>query len=98
MSRRMIVFLPLLVALLIIPAVAQDSVLNTVTFNDFSFGYDSAVATGVNIYQFPGEPVDLEQMGGPEPPSTSFTLYNQLPVPEFSRESAGQIHIYDMER
>jgi hypothetical protein len=95
MKRRLSLLLMLLVVW-IVPVMAQDSVLNIVKFNDFSFGYDSAMATGVNIYQFPGDPLDLEGPGGPQPPYTSFTLYQALPVPEYAQVSAGEIRVYDI--
>jgi hypothetical protein len=99
MKRRLFVLLVLAV-LTIVPVMAQDSILNIVQFNKFSFGYDSAAATGVNIYQFPGDPVELEYPGGPQPPYTSFLLYNQLPVPEYPQAagSVAEIRVYEVER
>lgn len=78
--RRFVVLLGVLIMamLAILPASAQMSP-NTVTFNGFSFSYDSSLTTNVNIVQFPGDALDAAYPGGPQPPYTQFTLYNSFP-------------------
>jgi heat shock protein HslJ len=92
-------WLLLVLLLAAFPALAQDtattSSVNTVAFNGFSFSLPSAVATNVNISQFPGDPTTLEQPGGPEVRHTQFLLYNNSPSPESIFDGAGGIRVYD---
>jgi heat shock protein HslJ len=84
--------LALVVGLFAFPALAQDST-NTVSFNGFSFSFDSSLATNVNITQYPGDAVDLQQPGGPEVRNTEFDLYNALPAPS-TFDAPGAIRVY----
>jgi len=84
----------LILALGAVPTFAQGDPTNTVSFNGFSFSFDPALAANVNITQFAGDPVDLDQPGGPQPPYTEFLLYNDLPAPESFFDGAGGIRVY----
>jgi heat shock protein HslJ len=84
--------LALLVTLVALPVLAQD----TLTFNDFSFTLDPAVAANVNITRFAGDPPDLQAPGGPEVAHTQFILYNAFPVPESIFDSQGGIRVYNI--
>ena len=84
----------LLLPLMALPALAQDGT-NAVAFNDFSFTFDSSVATSVNITRFPGDAPDLQQPGGPEVAHTQFILYNETPAPESIFDAAGGIRVYN---
>lgn len=86
--------LALLVALGVVPAFAQENSRSTVTFNGFTFSFDSALATSVNITQFAGDPPDLQQPGGPEVKHTQFNLYNAAPAPESLFDALGGIRVY----
>lgn len=90
MKLRFIVLL--LVALFALPVLAQDSASHTISFDGFGFTYDSSVGTNVSITSIPGDPPDVEQMGGPEVPHTVFALYSDKSVPEFS--APGEIRVY----
>ncbi len=75
-----------------LPALAQD----TIAFNEFSFTFDSSVATNVNVTRFPGDAPDLQAPGGPEVAHTQFILYNTFPVPESIFDSQGGIRVYNI--
>jgi heat shock protein HslJ len=92
MKSKLLMFV-LLLALCAFPVLAQDSTLNSVSFNGFSFSFDSAWATNVNISRFAGDPVDAQQPGGPEVPHTQFLLYSDTILPE-SFDAPGVIRIY----
>lgn len=76
------------------PVAAQDGGPHRVSFDGFSFTLDAALAANVNIWQYPGDPVDLEQPGGPQAKHTLFTFYNERPVPESYYDGAGGIYLY----
>lgn len=92
MKLRFIVFV--LVALFAFPVLAQDSVAHAVTFDGFTFTYDSSIAPNVNITQFAGDPPDLQQPGGAEVAHTQFSFYSQPPAPESILDAAGAIRVY----
>jgi heat shock protein HslJ len=77
-----------------LPVQAQDGTTQSLTFDGFSFQFDESVALNVNITQFPGDPVSLQQPGGPEVAHTQFLLYNELPAPEGVLDGAGSIRVY----
>lgn len=77
-----------------LPALAQDTI-NTVNYNGIGFQFDSALATNVDIRQFPGDPVDLEQPGGPEVAHTEFVLYSGVETPTDTFSGVGTIRVYD---
>ncbi|MCC6799419.1 MAG: hypothetical protein IT325_04855 [Anaerolineae bacterium] len=99
-----------LLALLIIlalgatPALAQGESANTITFNGFGFSWDSALADGVSVIQYAGEPLDYEAPGSPQPPRTEFGLFRQIPwdqvpvdemgYPGNDREGKGSVIVY----
>lgn len=92
MVKFVLFVLALLVTLVALPALAQD----TLTFNDFSFTLDSAVATNVNVTRYGGDAPDLQAPGGPEVAHTQFTLYNAFPVPESIFDSQGGVRVYNI--
>ncbi len=85
----------LLIALLALPVLAQDSTSHTVAFDGFSFNFPSTLATGVSITRYPGDPTTLDQPGGPEVQHTQFVLYNNAPAPETFFEGAGGVRVYN---
>jgi hypothetical protein len=93
MKFKVILILVLVLASAL-PALAQDNGMHTVAFDGFRFSYDSSLATGVNIWQDPGDPPDFEAPGGAQVRSTFFVLYNTLPVPESFYDAAGGIRVY----
>ena len=93
--RLKILLVVLLAALCVTPALAQDSATFAVAFDGFSFNLPSAVASNVNISQYPGDPTTLQQPGGPEVKHTQFLLYNGSPAPESFLDGAGGIRIYN---
>lgn len=84
----------LLSALALLPVLAQNGATNTVSFNGFSFNFDSSLGENVNISQYPGDPVDLEQPGGPDAPHTQFLLYKEQPAPESLFDAPVGIRVY----
>ncbi len=90
-----ILLLVLLAALCVTPALAQDSATFAVAFDGFSFNLPPAVASNVNISQYPGDPTTLDQPGGPEVKHTQFLLYNGSTSPESYLDGAGGIRIYN---
>ncbi|MBC7811717.1 MAG: hypothetical protein H7175_11250, partial [Burkholderiales bacterium] len=93
MKLKSLILIVLALCAFAVPALAQDT--NRVIFNDFSFSYDSSLATNVNIVQFAGDPPELEQPGGPEVKHTEFRLHNALTndVPS-SFEAPAFIRVY----
>ncbi len=77
--------------LLAVPVLAQD---NTVSFNGFSFSLPAALATNVNITQFAGDPLTLEQPGGPDVKHVQFNLYSAAPAPESFFDAPVGIRLY----
>lgn len=61
----------------ILPVHAQDGGTHTVAFDGFSFTYDAALGTQVHIRQVPGDPVEMEQPGGSQPPYTEFDVFTE---------------------
>ncbi len=75
------------------PALAQEGT-NTIRANGFSFSFDAAWASNVNIVAAPGDPVDYDAPGGPEVKHTEFVLYNGTPAPESQFDALGGIRVY----
>jgi hypothetical protein len=88
--------LVLLLAFAVTPAFAQDDTVNTVAFNGFSFSFDDAVATNVNITQYAGDPADSPFV--PDPAHTQFLLYSATatptPAPESLFDGLGGVRVY----
>jgi hypothetical protein len=78
------------------PALAQDTA-SSVTFDGLGFDFDRVLGASVNITQVTGQPTDVEQPFGPEPPHLAFTLYGQRSeetgVPRASR-APGVVRFY----
>lgn len=72
---------------------AQDSLTHIVAFDGFSLAFDSALASNVNITQYPGDPAEFGP-GFAEPAHTQFTFYNTFPVPESIGDAIGGVRVY----
>ena len=92
MKFKRIAFIALM-ALLAIPALAQNDE-HTITFNNFSFSFDSTLASSVNITRFAGDSLDPEHPGGPEVAHTQFLLYSDPPVPTIITAATAAIRVY----
>jgi hypothetical protein len=94
MIRRISAFVLVGLLLTAVPALAQDtSAAHTVAFDGFSFTFDSALASNVNITQYPGDPAEYGP-GAAEPAHTQFTFYNTFPVPESIGDAIGGVRVY----
>jgi heat shock protein HslJ len=94
--KRKLLALTLLLMLGVFPGLAQDNTSNSVQFNGFGFNFDSALATNVNISQYPGDASDLQQPGGPEPRYIQFNLYAQPPAPEAAYDAPISVRVYNI--
>lgn len=98
--KSKLVFVSLLVALMAVFAVsAQEnpaSPVTTITFDGVSVNFDPAFALGVNLTRYAGDPADLQQPGGAEPPYTQFIYYDNLPVPEHAYDAKVAVRVYDI--
>jgi hypothetical protein len=65
----------LLLALVVVPVLAQEDAANTLSFNGFSFSFDPALAANVNMTQLPGDPVESAGPGFSDAANTQFILY-----------------------
>lgn len=90
MKRKLLVFA--LLALLVLPVMAQDSAAHFVNFDGFGFNFDSSIATNVNIVQAPGDPLNSTDISIPHPSRIRFTLYNDTSPPDFG--APGEIHVF----
>ena len=91
--KTKLLIITLCLLLVALPAAAQGPT-HTVAFDGFSFALDDALATNVNLVQYPGDPVDLAQPGGPEPAHTRFLLYDTFPAPESQWDAIGGLRVY----
>lgn len=66
----------ILVSLLVggAPVMAQATT-SRVAFDGVGLSFDEALGASVDITTVPGQPTDIEQPSGPEPPHLAFTLY-----------------------
>ena len=95
MKLRSVIGIVLLsmLALVALPVAAQPAS-NTVSFNGFSFTYDGSLAGHITISAFAGDPVTLDQPGGPEVKHTQFTLSEADTVPSIFDSAIG-IRVYN---
>jgi hypothetical protein len=84
----------LLAAVAVSPVLAQSTTGNSVTYNGFNFSWDSSLGPNVNISQYPGDPPDQQQPGGPDPRHTQFVLYNERPASESIFDATASIRVY----
>lgn len=70
-----------IVGLLTLPTLAQQTATATVGYNDFSFSYDTSLASRIDIDVFAGDDPSLEQPGGPEVRHTQFAISNSESTP-----------------
>lgn len=75
--RLKIAILAAVLLLVAVPALAQETG-NVVSFNGFSFTFDTVLASNVNIMQSAGS----QDTFPPEPPHTRFFVYNGTTVPQ----------------
>jgi hypothetical protein len=94
MKTRSLLLVLLSLLLAAMPAAAQGGITHTIAFDGFSFSLDSALAANINVVPYPGDPLDLEQPGGPEPAHTRFLLYNAFPAPENQWDALGGVRVY----
>jgi lysophospholipase L1-like esterase len=85
----------LILTLAAVPALAQQDSPNRVSFNGFSFSYDPALGSNVNIGQIPGDPVADAGPGFSDAAKTQFTLYN-AGEPMDSLFDTGGVRVYRM--
>lgn len=83
-----------LLALAIGPVYGQDGTSHTVAFDGIRITFDEALARHVNIVQYPGDPLDYEAPGGPEPAYVAFNFYNTPPAPETFLDEIGGVRVY----
>jgi hypothetical protein len=101
MLYRLSIFL-LVLGLLVVPAFAQDTVPNTLTFNGFSYQSSAEWGNDVHVMQYPGdEPTGLA--GAEMPPYTFFVLYERdvdrvfpNPAPESAFDAEAGIYVFSM--
>ena len=74
--KSLIFLSALILVLTVTPITAQEQVPNTVSFNGFSFSFDSEIATRVNITQYLTEPADVFPPHGLH---THFVIYGEQP-------------------
>lgn len=90
---RKIIFTLGLLAVMTIPALAQD---HTIIFDGIRFSYDATLGNNVNIAQIPGDPVESAGPGFSDAAKTQFTLYN-LGEPTDSLFDTGGVRVYRMD-
>jgi heat shock protein HslJ len=88
MKRFLFVLCLLLAA--VVPAFAQDSATNTMTFNGFSFAFPDSLATNVNVTQFS----NVTDTFPPNSDHTQFLFYNGYPAQESPLDAVGAIFVY----
>ena len=76
MRIRFLILL-LVLALSAAPVLAQADPVHVVSFDGFRFSFDESLATNVDIWLFPCDPVEWDAPGWPQSPHTRFTLYNE---------------------
>lgn len=86
----------LILALIIHPVAAQEQMTNTVNFNGFSFSFNSALGTNVNISYFPGDPVEGAGPGFSDASRTQFILYQPGQIDDSLFDTGGVV-IYRMQ-
>ena len=101
MMPRLAMFI-IIIALVVMPVFAQDSTTNTLTFNGFTFSYDTELATNVNIFQDAGIAPTPDTFGFAMPAYTRFVLYqpssdpvNPRPLPESPFDAEAGIYVFD---
>ncbi len=93
--RNTVWLVVVLLLMLVAPAaLAQESNVNTVTFNGFSFDYDSALGSVLTIVQQPGDSPEVQQPGGPVAPHTYYALSDQSSEPTFPEFAPLIIRVY----
>jgi hypothetical protein len=86
----------LLLALVVIPLVAQDNTVNEVSYNGFRFSFDTTLGTNINIAQVPGDPVEGEGSGFSDARKTQFILYQPGQIDD-SLFDTGGVRLYRMD-
>ena len=87
-----LLLLSLVIIFAVVPAFAQDDT-HTLTYDGFSFTYDSTVAANVNIVPFVGDDPANAMPGFSDAPYVQFLLYSTFPAPE-SLFEVGGVRVY----
>jgi hypothetical protein len=96
--RTKILFVTLLLALLVVPVLAQEDIPGTrVVLNGFAFEYRSYLGPNVNISWYPGDPIAEPGQGFADAAHTQFTLYEAFPVPESVWDAKAGILVYGID-
>lgn len=74
MKRLLTLTLTLILALTALPVHADGGARHTVAFDGFSFSYDAALGRVVSIQLTPGDPLEWEAPGGPQPAHVEFGI------------------------
>ncbi len=74
---KRVIFALVVIALLALPTLAQETE-NSLLYNGIGFTYSPELGMNVNVMDYPGDPVDMMQPGGPIPPHTVFYFYDDL--------------------
>jgi hypothetical protein len=91
--RHVRLLIVLLVALLALPAAAQDAI-TTITYNGLSLIVPASLAAHANLVNFPGDPPDLQAPGGPEAPHLRVSLFSDVPSPDSLFNSVATVRLY----
>src|SRR5262245_26780845 len=83
----------LIVGVFSIPAFAQEEA-HSVSYDGFSFTYDAAVTENINIFHYPGDPVEGAGAGFSDAANTLFNLYAASPAPESPLDAQVGIRVY----
>lgn len=87
-------FALLLAGLFVVPVFAHEDGAHTVSFDAFSFSYDIALGSNVNIWHYAGDPVEGAAPGFTDAASTTFNLYDAAPAPESLLDGRGGLRLY----
>ncbi|MBX3061618.1 MAG: hypothetical protein U0528_20120 [Anaerolineae bacterium] len=99
MNRRIIALLAVLILFGAVPALAHENHDPRYSVEGFSFVIPESLATSINVMHYAGDPVDLEQPGGPEPKHTAIIAYNAegfgaaVPAPG---DAVGSMRVYQV--
>ncbi|MBK9746804.1 MAG: hypothetical protein IPO91_08460 [Chloroflexi bacterium] len=95
--RWMVVLVAALLLMGVLPAVAQDDVLVTFTYGDFSFSYDPAIMGDVQAVEFEGDDPSAQLPGGADAPYIEFLFTNDENTTAQSLFDVGGIRLYRVE-
>ena len=82
--------------LLALPALAQENDA-PLAYDGFQMNFPTALAQGVNLWNFAADPVDLFYPGGPQPAHTQFMFYSGEEVPNYPFMAPFAVHLYRLD-